>query len=199
MLMLISRIFFAVVRAVLGILLLSDISFRSTYRGVTTFPIQAAGVAPLNTSVINTQYFNETATAEFWWYFPALLTDSKRVRAAIPLNCTTTDCISYFMPGSLSSVQLDPSLPPITENQYPKAISYITNNAPGYQIDFQQIDRVKDPNLMMSDCRLYGWQATAVQICLKTYGHSILAGKIYVQNSSNKSMEFMSQRRQRSE
>jgi hypothetical protein len=81
------------------------------------------------------------------------------------------------MPGSLSSVVLDPSLPPIPANQYPKAIAYITNDAPGYQIDFQHIDRVSDPNMMMSDCRLYGWQTTAIQICLKTSGHSILAGK----------------------
>ena len=175
---LISRIFFAVVRCVLGVLLLSDISFQSTYAGVTTFPIEAAGIAPLNTSVINTQFFNQTATAEFWWYFPALLTDNKRVRPTSPINCSTSDCLSYFMPGSLSSVVLDPSLPPIPATQYPKAISYITNNAPGYQIDFQKIDRVNDPNLMMSDCRLYGWEATAIQICLKTDGHSILAGNL---------------------
>jgi hypothetical protein len=196
---LISRIFFAVVRGVLGVLLLSDISFRSTYPGVTTFPIEGAGVAPLNISVTSTEHFNETATANFWWYFPALLTDNKRIRPAAPLNCTTTDCLSYFMPGSLSSVILDPSLPPITANQFPKAISYITNDAPGYQLDFQQIDRVKDPNMMMSDCRLYGWETTAIQICLKSVDNSMLAGKPILENSSNRSMEFMSQRSQKSE
>ena len=103
------------------------------------------------------------------------------------------------MPGSLSSVILDPSLPPITANQYPKAISYITNDAPGYQLDFQQIDRVKDPNMMMSDCRLYGWDTTAIQICLKSVHNSMLAGKPIFENPSNRSMEFMSQRSQKSE
>src|SRR5947207_12710299 len=81
------------------------------------------------------------------------------------------------MPGSLSSVVLDPTRPPIAKDQYPKAISYITNDAPGYQVDFQRIDRFNAPDMMMSDCRLYGWDSAAVQICLKTYGHSILAGK----------------------
>ena len=160
----------------MGILLLSDISFKSTYPGVHTFPIIRAGMTPLNSSVIFTHEFNLTATAEFWWYFPALLTDVKRVRPVAPLNCTTKDCLSYFIPGSLSTMYLDPSLPLITANDFPKAISYIQNDAPGYQLDFQYIDRNKDPPIMMSDCKVYGITKTAIQICLKKDGPSILGG-----------------------
>ena len=61
-----GRVFFTLLRSALGVLLLSDTSFKSTYRGVYDFPIQSAGLSPLNTSIVNTDRFNETATADFW-------------------------------------------------------------------------------------------------------------------------------------
>lgn len=142
-------------------------------------------MSPLNTSVINTSLFNETATAEFWWYFPALLTDSKRVRGvAPPANCTPDDdCLSYYLPGSMSTIVYQPSMAPITQDQYPTAVSYIQNDAPGYQIDFRNIDRANDPSMIMDeDCRLYGVDAAAVQICLKNTGPSLLAGTFHFSN-----------------
>jgi hypothetical protein len=174
-----KRIFFLVLRGVLGILLLSDISFKSTYPPAYQFPIASAGMAPLNTSVINAPLFNQTATADFWWYFPALLTDNKRIKGVPPPdNCTAEDaCLSYFLPGSMSSIKYDNNTVPITQNQYSKAIAYIQNDAPGYQIDFRQIDRVNDPSIIMDiDCQVYGVPAAAIQICLKKVNQSLLAG-----------------------
>jgi hypothetical protein len=132
----------------------------------------------MNTSVTTFENFNLTATADFWWYFPALLTDSKRVRGVPPLNCTDKDtsCISYFVPGSMSTINLDPNIPPITKNSYPKATAYIQNNAPGYQVDFKAIDRVNDPSMTFDDCRLYGLPGTAIWLCLKRVENSFLAG-----------------------
>jgi hypothetical protein len=168
-----------VLRGVLGILLLSDLSFKATYPPAYQFPIESAGMSPLNTSVVNTTYFNQTATGEFWWYFPAFLTDNKRIRGVPPPdNCTTQDeCLSYFLPGSMSSIKYDNNTAPIPKNQYPKAVAYIQDDAPGYQIDFQQIDRVNDPTMVMdTDCRLYGVPQTAIEICLKKVDQSLLAG-----------------------
>jgi hypothetical protein len=130
----------------------------------------------MNTSVAQVGGFNLTATAEFWWYFPALLTDSKRVKAGTPLNCSGQNCNSYFIPGSMSSIDLDPNQPTIAKQDYPKAISYIQNDAPGYQLDFYPIDRVNDVSMTLDDCRVYGVDRVAIQVCLKETGGSLLAG-----------------------
>jgi hypothetical protein len=120
--------------------------------------------------------FNLTATADFWWYFPALLTDTKRVKSVAPLHCLGANCDAYFLPGSMSSIVLDPNEPPIGKEEYPNAISYIQDDAPGYQLDFYPIDRINDPNMTLNDCRVYGVDIVAVQICLKATGGSMLAG-----------------------
>jgi hypothetical protein len=161
---------------ILGVLLLSDISFKATYPGEYQFPIENAGLPPLNTSVVYTNDFNITATAVFWWYFPAFLTDSKRSRAVAPLNCSGQYCNSYFLPGSWVNVVPDPNLPPISANEYPKATAYVQNDAPGYQLEFSYIDRVNDPKMTLDDCQLYGVEDVAVQICLKEAGQSLLTG-----------------------
>lgn len=181
-------------RSVLGVALLSDVSFQSTYPNVHQFPIASAGLSPLNTSVVNTNNFNTTATADFWWYFPAFLTDNRRVwPMPSPPNCFDAQCNSYFLPGSMSGVQLDPNLPPIASSDYPKAISWIQNDAPGYQFDFSPIDRVKDPSMTLDDCRVYGTDFLAVQLCLKNADSSILAGTL-LEDLADNSMECMSVR-----
>ena len=149
----------------------------------------------MNTSVIHTSFFNETSTAEFWWYFPALLTDNKRVKGVSPpKNCTPSeDCVSYFLPGSMSSILIDNRTAPITKDQFPKAIAYLQNDAPGYQIDFRRIDRVNDPSMTMDDCRLYGIDSAAITLCLKKVNHSLLAGiRFNSKEVLSKSVEFMS-------
>jgi hypothetical protein len=173
---LINRMLFALLRSGLGVLLLSDISFKSTYPIVHQFPIARGGLSPLNTSVVYTHFFNMTATAEFWWYFPALLTDNKRVKPVAPLNCSGNMCNSFFIPGSMTTLQFDPQLPPITQDSYPEANSLIQNDAPGYQVEFKPIDANQDPPMLTTDCRVYGISIMAIQICLKKVDSSIMAG-----------------------
>jgi hypothetical protein len=136
-----------------------------------------AGISPLNTSIVDTvNMFNLTATAEFWWYFPALLTDTKRVKSVAPITCSGEDCSSYYLPGSMTSIVLDPNQPPISKQDFPSAVSYIQNDAPGYQLDFYPIDAINDPSMTLDDCRVYGVAIIAIQICLKETRGSLLAG-----------------------
>ena len=93
----------------------------------------------------------------------------------------------------MSSIQYNNNSAIITKNQHPNAIAYLQEDAPGYQVDFRNIDRVNDPSMIMDeDCRLYGVNETAIQICLKKDGPSILAGTPLTQDIANRSVEFMS-------
>lgn len=169
------RVFFTLLRLAMGILLLSDVSFQVTYPSIMTLPVLRAGLSPLNVSIVNTSIFNETSTTEFWWYFPALLSDSQRVTSVPPLNCSGEACHSYFLPGSMAAIALDPNLPAITPDRYPDANVYIQNDAPGYQIDYYPIPD-EDPSIILADCNLYGADNVALQVCLKSAGSSLLAG-----------------------
>jgi hypothetical protein len=177
------RLFFVFLRGALAVLLLSNISFTTTQHVVHQFPIARAGLSPLNTSLTLTDQFNATATAQFWWYFPAILSDSLAVQPATPLNCSGDQCQSYFFPGSMRNILLDPKLPPIGSNEFPGAISYLQNDAPGYQIDYSPVDPT-DPPLSLTDCRVYGIEIMAIQICLKKSNNSLLAGIISVYASN---------------
>jgi hypothetical protein len=159
----------------MGILLLSDISFQSTYPPVSQFPILRSGLSPLNVSLVNTDFFNLTSTAEFWWYFPSILSDTQRVTGVSPLACSGEACHSYFLPGSMATILLDPNEPAITPLTYPNAIAYIQNDAPGYQLDYYPVD-VAAPGITLDDCRVYGLDYLALQICLKERDSSLLAG-----------------------
>jgi hypothetical protein len=190
----INRIFFVILRGALGVLLLSDVSFKSTYPGVFDFAVQSAGLSPMTTAIIDrTPNFNLTATSEFWWYFPALLSDTKRVAPVQSLvPCTGQDCESYFMPGSMPDVVLENGTSLPSGDSYPGAISYIVNDAPGFQFDFYPIDPATDPPMTMEDCRVYGVSEMAVNICLKQVNETSLMAGMPGTGNANRSLEFMS-------
>jgi len=75
----------------------------------------------------------------------------------------------------MANIVLDPTQPIITANEYPNALAYIQDDAPGYQIDFYPINRQTE-YLDLDDCRLYGVDLMALQVCLKAENNSILAG-----------------------
>jgi len=83
----------------------------------------------------------------------------------------------------MANIVLDPSQPVLTKDDYPNALAYIQDQAPGYQIDFYPIDRVNDPYMTLDDCRVYGVDFLAMQVCLKETRGSMLAGKIPVNKS----------------
>jgi hypothetical protein len=169
------RILLLLLRSVMGILLLADVSFQPTYHAVEQFPILRSGLSALNVSLVNTDLFNLTSTAEFWWYFPSILSDSQRTIGVPPVSCSGDTCHSYFLPGSMAAILLDPNLPAITPATYPDAVAYIQNDAPGYQLDYYPVD-VDAPGITLDDCRVYGLDNLALQICLKNGESSLVAG-----------------------
>jgi len=159
----------------MGVALLFDITLQFTYPPVEQFPILRAGLSPLNVSLVNTDLFNVTSTAEFWWYFPGMLSDSQRAAGVDPINCSGEACHSYFLPGSMATIILDPDKPALTPDIHPNAIAYIQNDAPGYQLDFYPAD-ADAPDLTLEDCHLYGLDILALQICVKEGNSSLLVG-----------------------
>jgi hypothetical protein len=175
----------------LGIILLSDVSFKATYRTVHEFPVIQAGQSPMNAFIVNAPWLNITAPPEFWWYLPAMLADGKLSHPVTPLSCSGNDCSSFFLPGTLSTIIFDPQSPNITESDYTIAKAYIQEDAPGYQVEFYPIDETRDPSFTLEDCRAYGISTLAVNVCLKKSGRSLLAGS-HSLLSINGSMESLS-------
>jgi hypothetical protein len=175
----INRLFLVVLRIALGVLLLSDISFQSTYNEVYNFSVSSAGLSPLNTTIAKGTFdFNSKATAQFWWFYSSLLTDTQNVRAVAPLNCSGQLCDSYFMPGRAVNIVRDPSEPSVTTENLTDATALIQYDAPGYQVEFSQIDP-PSPAMTLNDCRLYGISDVAIQICMMKEDSSFLAGILF--------------------
>ena len=65
---------------------------------------------------------------------------------------------------------------PVDKHNHTEANLFVQNNAPGYQIDYYQIDLANDPKMTLDDCRLYGLESVALQICLKKVDTSLMAG-----------------------
>jgi hypothetical protein len=171
-----ARLIFVIIRLALGVLLLSDISFQPAFRIVDQFPIEGAGVPPMTSAVTNYPFFSYLVTPKFWWYFPAVLIDGK---SAIPIpppsNCTSDKCSSYFMPGYITSVNYTEGYN-LTDSNYTNADTFITIDAPGYQLDFGPLEP-DDPPVTLQDCRVYGYNELAVEICLKkTDNSTFIAG-----------------------
>jgi hypothetical protein len=90
----------------------------------------------------------------------------------------------------MTQIQLDPNVTSVPSDAYPEAITYIQNDAPGYQIDFYPIDMQKE-SIALSDCRVYGLNSLAIQVCLKQTNNSFLAGTSH-SNETNGRMECVS-------
>lgn len=172
--------------------MLSDISFKPTYEKVVDLPVLRAGLSPLNTSLVDIGLFNATATAEFWWYFPSLLTDSKSVKPVSPVNCSGEKCVSFFVPGTMRTIQLDPAISPISRNNYSDAVAYIQNDAPGYQVEFFPVQREESRKFVLEDCRVFGTEFNAVQICLRKTNSSFVAGNAFSSAFSYLRLECLS-------
>lgn len=172
------RISLTLLRVALGIILLSDISFKATYHTVHEFPVVQSGQSPMNASIANDSWFNFTGPREFWWYLPSILADGKLSGSISPLHCSGEQCTSFFLPGPLSTIIFEPTLPNITESDYSTASAYIQENAPGYQVEFYPIDETRDPMFTLEDCQVYGGSTLAINICLKKSDISLLAGTL---------------------
>lgn len=127
-----------------------------------------AGLSTMNTSVIQTKLFNNTATEVFWWSYPSILTDGQQSKSVKPL----TGEMAYFLPGPVSSIITKTN---ITQSDFPAETALIQNDSPGYQIDFAPITK-DDPPITLDDCRVFGVNQIAFQVCLKNSNATLLAG-----------------------
>jgi hypothetical protein len=163
-------------RGVLAFILLANINFVTTYRTVFQSGILHAGLAPINSAIANGG-LNLGATAEFWWSFPSLMTDQAAVTTVPPLTCSTSDdsCVSYFLPGTVTQIVYDPSLPPILKQNFTDAGALLVNDAPGYQIDYSSIAS-DELAVQVGDCQIYGMPWAALLICIRSIGNSLIGG-----------------------
>lgn len=166
------RLFYTLIRGILGIILLFNLSFITTYPVVHQLGIANAGLSPINSSVITPTDLD--ATAEFWWLFPSLMTDQAAIVMVPSLTCSGSSCLSYFIPGP---IVFDPNMPPITDDDFPGATAWAVD-APGYQIDYSPVT-TEDPILLpQNDCEPYGIDYAAILICVKQTGSSIIGGTL---------------------
>jgi hypothetical protein len=179
-----------VLRALLGVVLLSDVSFRATYREQQTIPVAQAGLTMMNTTFVDDPVFQYFGTGNFWWHFPAMTSYSSPVE---PVRCSGKTCQSYFYPGLISLVRFPPGAPSVPDSDSPLSTTIIQKNAPGYQMDFYPVDPQIDPAITLADCQTFGIPIAALQICLKkTNDSSLLAGITLATNGSSHSMDPLS-------
>jgi hypothetical protein len=172
---LISRIGLTVIRVLLGVVLLADVSFKATYRELQDFPLLQSGLTEMNTSILNDPDFMYYTTANFWWHFPAIFTYS---HAVAPTSCSGEKCNAFFFSAPLSLLKFLPNSPNVSTTDSPLATTFVEKNSPGYQIEFSPIDFGKDLLITLSDCRVFGIPILAFQLCLKESNDSksLIAG-----------------------
>lgn len=170
-----GRLGLTLIRALLGVLLLSDVSFKATYRDLQEFPVLQAGLTAMNTSLVNDPDFQFFATGNFWWHFPSMMSYSYPVT---PINCPdpSVNCQAYYFPGPLSLIKFPHGEAIVSKTDSPAATTLIEKNAPGFQIEFEPKDDAKDPNFTLADCRVFGIPMLAIQVCLKESNDSFIAG-----------------------
>ena len=171
-----SRIGLTVIRVLLGVVLLADVSFKATYRELQEFPLLQSGLTEMNTTIPTDPEFTYYATANFWWHFPAIFTYS---HAVAPTTCSGDKCKAFFFSSPLSLLKFLPNSPNVSTTDSPLATTFVEKNSPGYQIEFSPIDFGKDPPVTLSDCRVFGIPFIAFQLCLKegNDSNSLMAGK----------------------
>jgi hypothetical protein len=173
------RIILTLLRSVLGIILLSDVSFKATYRSVQQISAVHTGLTEMNPGLLNISAVAGSLTESFWWWEPTVLSDGKISKNIAPATCS--ECTSYFFPGQLSTIAFDTTIPTVNASDFPVATCYVQPDAPGYQIDFAPMTD-GDPTITLDDCQLYGDTVgfVAIQLCLKQTGKSLLAGTALV-------------------
>jgi len=168
-----NRIFFLCLRSLLGFILLSEISIKSTYHDILTFGLQTAGLTPINATLAE----DDITRLVFWYNLPNFIPNSKYVVPIDPISCSGSGCNAYFAPGGLEDILLENyTNPEIPLEYYPEADSYLQKDAPGYQIEFDS--SVAGLELSVDDCRVYGTQDLAIAVCIKSDKDSIVMGSL---------------------
>lgn len=156
----------------LGVILLSRVAYITSYPQVYQTTVLGAGLSAMNVSILNDPDRTALATSEFWWYFPSLLTNSAQMISTIPVSCS--NCSAYFLPGAMSLVAFDPTLPSIGKSNYSQAAAFIVHDAPGFQMEFSNV--AENITFETEECKLYGVPSVAIQICIKQRRNSFYGG-----------------------
>jgi hypothetical protein len=164
------------VKVLIGIILLSDISIRPAYQEVFQSGVARAGLSPINASLVDISGFDTVATASFWWSFPSLMTNTAEIATIPPLTCSGSSCLSYFLPGPITLLLFDEALPMIETSDFQEADVLIVNDAPGYQLEFSQPTGNDSKLNLNTDCRPYGISWAMIIICIKKVGNSLIGG-----------------------
>lgn len=165
-----GRLFFVGLHAVVGVILLADVSINSTWLPIRTLSLTGFGLGRIDTTLASSANL-----PVFWaWFYSVLVSPNYSLILPPNRECSGIQCASYYFPGSLAKVTLDT---PVGLPKNPAA--FIVKNSTGYQIDFSPVDEFSDLNNAI--CEVYGSESesksAAVLVCLKKSGTDLLAGE----------------------
>ena len=164
------RIFFVILRAILAVIVLTKVSFKTTWEEIYTYDIALGGIPPIDTSLQNVSMWGPRASLAIWYSFPSILVDPKFVTSIPPHACRTSDCLSYFYPRGTGDRVNNSIWHP---HAYPQANGIILNDAPGYQIEYGGLTSDSRGTLV---CHTYGMSTFALQLCITKQEDEIVAG-----------------------
>ena len=166
------RIAFNTLNLVLGFILVAKVPYKYSYDTILNFGIIQAGLPPMDV-LSATRHLGQASqhAMKFALYHRTALLDSLQSIPVAPHICSGPECFSYFLPGSLTMVSPMPN----TESRKPDANIYIVKDAPGYHLQFYPI-ATGDFFDVTYDCRLYGKNTMALQLCIKAMGNDLMAG-----------------------
>ena len=163
------RIFFLLLHAVLGVLLLSRVTFENSWRPIQSLQFTGSGLTPINASLVN-----EASPLDFWAWVYGLLASPNYAVGVPPVHCSGTNCSSYFLPGAIYTI--DGTYLPLSF--HPEAPLLVLDNSIGYQIEYYPL--AVDDAFVGASCKSYGLNPYAVSICIKQSGTDLLAGKCFL-------------------
>ena len=129
---LICRIILTLLRAMLGVILLADVSLKPSYHEIENFPILQAGLTPMNTSLVNDPNFQLIATGNFWWHFPSMMSYGHSIA---PVSCSGTLCQAFWSPGTMSLVRFPAGAATIT-NETPRRHNFHPKRCPRVSLSY---------------------------------------------------------------
>jgi hypothetical protein len=169
----------------------AHVTVERVYTPDISFPV-TAGLSDLHTSVMALERLNvisnssssatssNTATIQdtginmmITGSTNSLLTDPNFVINVAPINCTSSDCKSLFLPGGMELVRYQNGSA-INITSAPEDSILIVNNAPGFQVEYEPSDYVFNYS---ADCTMYGYAVSSFFSCLKFTGTNIISGE----------------------
>ena len=166
-----------ILHTVVGIALLTDANFETSWRVSRPLTFESAGLAPFdpNSTFIVAAFEKDiTPSVLFWYYYSGVLSNSLYVTAVAPQFCSTTDasCFSIFYPGGISTIYPSPSnLQNVTES------ALVVYDATGYQLEYSL--PTEPTNFNPDDCRVYlTYTVLGIGICIRREGNYLHAGSL---------------------